>query len=335
MPRSCTKRALSLGLLGLLLTACSSDAERTVELAAQGLFAAKLSRSGDHALVGSLNHGGSLWRTASGERLYSWNHSDAEFSAIGATALAANSPYAITADPRTLVLWNMDSGNSEAYWATPGAVHDLALSPDGSRVLMGLKDHSAILIDCRSGDHLQTLLHEGEVTQVALSGDGQLALTASEDATARLWNLNTGQLLLRIDTEGPIRAADLSSDGRWLLVASRNAAVDLIDVEARRLHRRLHKDNPGIVSAHFSENGLLLGLGQSNRVAEVFSVESGARLDRLQLPARPSLSGGGRAVLAVAFDRNGGLLTISGDGHLNSFRLSPESARLSTKAASS
>lgn len=149
------------GLLVLaLLGGCSDSAPRnSYELAAQGIYTGSLSADSQTALIGSLNHGASLWRKDH-ERLYNWSHEAGEVSDLVAAGFAPDGRQAVTIDPRTLVVWDTASGAALAYWTTPAAVMDVTLLPAGRGVLMGLKDHSAVLFDATSGDHLQTLLHE-------------------------------------------------------------------------------------------------------------------------------------------------------------------------------
>ncbi|MEM6709280.1 MAG: PQQ-binding-like beta-propeller repeat protein [Pseudomonadota bacterium] len=321
-------------VVGLAISGCGDDATRSVPLAAQGLYTAALSTTGDLALVGSLNHGASLWKSDAHERVYSWNHSDDDFSALNAADIADDGRFAVTADPRTLVVWNIETGAAESFWATPGAVLDLALDTDGARVLMGLEDHSAVYFDAESGAHLYTFLHEGEVTSVDLTRDGETALTASEDGTAKVWDLTSGELRLKIATGGPLRVATLSADGHWLLLAARNAEVDLIDLKAGRRSSRIYRRNPGIVSARFDASGTLLALGLANRAAQIVDVGTGMLLEKLHLPQSPTLGRGGRAVLDLAFTRRGGLLAISGDGRLNTLANKNQPPRSAARARS-
>ncbi|MEM1434975.1 MAG: PQQ-binding-like beta-propeller repeat protein [Pseudomonadota bacterium] len=308
---------LGLLLLAVVLAGCGNDTLRSVSLAAQGIYTSALSDDGRLVVIGSLNHGASLWRCREHERVYSWNHGEGEYTALTAAAISADSSHAVTADPRTLVIWDVATGNADAFWATPSSVLDLDIDNSGRRVLMGLEDHSAVLFDADSGSHLLTLLHEGPVTRVALSIDNQLGMTASEDGSARIWDLTTGDLKLRVDASGPIRTAALSRDGRWLLVAARNAELDLYDVENTRRQARLRNRNPGVISARFSPAGDVVALGLVNREALLFDTGSGREIQSLRLPAKPSLGGGGRAIHDLAFGDGGTLYAMSGDGTLS------------------
>ena len=261
----------------LLLGACgSSDAPRaSYELAAQGVYTGALSEDSSLSVVGSLNHGASLWRTTDHERLFNWAHKPGEFADLVATAFSADGTRAVTTDPRTLVIWDTTSGEALAFWTTPAAVLDVALIPNGAQIVMGLEDHSAILFDAELGDHLQTFLHEGVVGAVDVSGDGLWALTASDDETAVLWNLSNGDKVHTFQHQNPVRVAALSESAQYVFSAAQGKEVALWDgATGNRLHT-LYERNRGITSARFSADERLLLLGYVNRTIELWDVAAG------------------------------------------------------------
>ena len=106
----------------LLLIGCSDKPERTLAMAAQGIYTGDISSNGELALIGSMNHGASLWQTGPGERLYNWNHESGGFTDLVATAFSADGTKAATAAPRSLVVWDTATGRDLAFWGTPAAV---------------------------------------------------------------------------------------------------------------------------------------------------------------------------------------------------------------------
>src|SRR5262249_8467780 len=68
---------------------------------------------------------------------------------------------------------------------TDAFVTSVAFSPDGARVLTGLQDGTARLLDAVTGKEIRAFKgHDGPIRSVAFSGDGKLVLTGSEDKTA-------------------------------------------------------------------------------------------------------------------------------------------------------
>ena len=307
----------------LLLAGCSSpeSPEQTVTLAAQGLYTGELSGDASLGVVGSINHGASLWRTSDGERLYNWSHQPGEFATLVASAFSADGTHAVTTDPRTLVVWDTRSGEALAYWTTPGAVLDVDLVPDGSQVFMGLEDHSAVLFDAQSGDHLHTFLHAGVVGTVAVSADGLWALTGSDDETAVLWDLRTGTKVHTLAHDNPVRVVALSHSGRYLFSAAQGQALALWDgASGSRLHT-IYERNPGLTSARFSADERHLLLGYVNRTIELWDVQTATRLQRWTAKARNPWHPTGAAILAVSFsDHPRTYYALAGDGRLVELR---------------
>lgn len=310
----------------LLLTATTSGCDggstpaASYRMATQGAYTAALSTGSELALVGSLNHGGSLWRTGEHARVFDWNHESGAFSDLVAAAFSPDGTRAVTTDPRTLVVWDTGSGDALVYWTTPAAALDVAIGNDG-RVLMGLADHSAVLFDADDGRHLHTLLHQGVVGSVDLSADGRWALTGSDDETAVLWNTTTGEAHQRFPQDNPVRIVALSPQGRLAFVASQGRAVAVYDAASgTRVHQLIDR-NPGVTSARFSADERRLLIGYVNRTVELWDVTTGARLQRWNAPARNLWQGPGAAMLAVGFSTSPDrFFALAGDGRLLELR---------------
>jgi WD40 repeat protein/serine/threonine protein kinase len=74
-----------------------------------------------------------------------------------------------------------------------GAVHTVAVSPDGKTALTAANDFTARLWDLATLKPKATLRHDARDVQCAVfSPDGKLVLTAGNDNTARLWDAATG-----------------------------------------------------------------------------------------------------------------------------------------------
>ena len=215
---------LTLALLG----GCNrtGDVADTTELAAIGVYSAALSPDARFAVVGSLHHGGSLWRLSDAERLFDWNHQPGEQTNIIAASFSPDARFALTASHQTMVLWNVDSGAAVTYWNAPAEVMDLALPPGARFALLGLANYSAVLFDVQRGGILQTVHHENEVLSVALNETGEIALTGDEAGGALLWNTATGAQLQRWQHADEVVTVALSPDGsRALTVAKYDRAA--------------------------------------------------------------------------------------------------------------
>jgi len=322
-------RASILLLCLALATGCSNEApDRSWELASQGFYTAALSQRADLAVVGSLNHGASLWRMADIERLYNWSHQSGEFAQLVAAGFSPDASRAVTTDPRTLVMWDTDTGQAINYWATPGAVLDVAVLNDNQHVLVGLEDHSALLVNAQEGAYQHTFLHQGQVGSVAVDQQGTTALTGSDDNTAVLWSLNTRAPLHTFVHDNPVRKVALSPQGNYSFTAAQGDLVAVWDNNTGQMMYSLHNGiNHGAVSASFSADESQLVVGYANRQVALYDTRTGQRLKLWDSGTRHPMRATGAAIVEVAFasgvnQQGVSILALAGDGRLLELRIS-------------
>ena len=84
-----------------------------------------------------------------------------------------------------------------------GAVHDVAYSPDGTRIATAGADGTARIFDAGTGKELASLAgRHAMVYAAAFSPDGAQIATAGFDGTARIWDAESGRQLSRVGRAG-------------------------------------------------------------------------------------------------------------------------------------
>jgi len=309
--------------LALACSACTPAADQpltNLRVAAQGIYAGAIDTSGQQALVGSLNHGASLWRLSDGERVFDWRHRADDYAEIVAAALSDDGRFAVTTEPRNLILWDTRSGEARGYWGSPGAILDAAALPDGRTVLIGMDDHSALLFDAVDGSYLATLQHKGPVYSVALDRDARVAMTTSEDHTAALWSLPDGNLLHRLQADNPVRQGALASDASLAFTATQAGTLKLWDARTGTLQQQLSVNRRGVTRARFIADDRQLLVGYVNGEIEIWNTATGELLRELTVPLRNPYRATGNAIAALGYDSNKRrVLALVGDGQLVSF----------------
>lgn len=305
-----------LGILACLtalgvLTACDSGAppHSSKEVAAKGLHTAAFTDNGDFAVVGSIYHGGSLWRTQDNERLFDWNHKSGEQSTLVAADFSPEGDWALTAGHHTLVLWDMQTGQALRNWTAPAEVLSVSLGSNGNYALLGTADHSAVLFDVKRGGIKRAFHHENRVRSVDMSDSGNLAITGSEDYTAKLWNVQSGEEMQSVGHNDDVQLVAISPDGRNALSVSKYDKAVLwntengqiladVPLKAEQLKRGLR-----FTAAKFSDDGKFLLTGRPDQTVDLWQVRGMKHLQRWSLPKRDAWKPTSAAVVAVGFSK--------------------------------
>ncbi len=100
-------------------------------------------------------------------------------------------------DSNKIRIYDFNTGEIKAILkGHTNVINTLAFSPDGTRLVSGGFDKSAIVWDVASGRMLRVLLgHTAEVYAVGFTPDGQRVATGSYDKTLRLWSVSSGALI--------------------------------------------------------------------------------------------------------------------------------------------
>ena len=196
-----------------------------------------------------------------------------------------------------VVVWDSVSNTIKTLWQGNGA-WSVALSPDGTRVVVGLSDRTLSVLETTSGRVLLTLSgHKSEVGYVTFTPDGMEIVSASDD-DIRVWDATSGKhlsTLQGIDPDQEVFVA-LSPDGRRLAVATSGQTIQLWDKSSGRVLLTMDHDNSlsGVV---FSSDGKRILTGSEEGSAWVWDAISGEQLGEL--------TGHNNAVRAIAFSQDG------------------------------
>ncbi len=188
------------------------------------------------------------------------------------------------------------------------AVSYLAVTPDGALVISGSLDGTVRLWDASTGELVHTFATEqGEVHGLALTGDGQRLLTGGQRGGLRVWDLKERKLLRTLPAwqDGRIDKLAMTSDGQRA-ASIRAGMVIFHDPQGKG------KTRPAGIrdawSVAFTADGKTLAVGSSDRVVRLYNLASG----QLQC----ELPGHSHHVVALAFNRDGTLLTSAARGTL-------------------
>ena len=320
---------LALLSLPLLLIACSGGTppESSFEYAVQGLYSAELSDNGSLAIVGSINHGSSLWRASDNARRFNWNHKQGQFSEITNAAFSPDLNYAITATPQTMVLWNTKNGASMAFWTAPSEILDISLLPNAQLALLGLADHTAALFDVRNGGVQQVFYHQARVSSVDSNSRKKLALTGSDDYSAKLWHLQTAKLLHHWPHKAEVQLVKLSPNGKLAFTMAKYDKAALWDTTTGKSKGEIPLATSALsrglsfTAVAFSSNGDYLLTGTSHRRVQLWDTKTLTEIKRWIMPKRDAVAPTNASVLALAFNNgesaNASYRVMTSDGFIH------------------
>ncbi|WP_415897165.1 WD40 repeat domain-containing protein [Neptuniibacter sp. QD72_48] len=319
------KLLLTGSILGLTGCGGGDDPSLWKEYALTGAYSATLSENGSHSVIGSFNHGGSLWQSSNHERLFNWNHKAKDFSIIAATAFSPEGTYAATANQQDLVLWDVKTGKPEWFWSSPAEIMQMDLSPNGDFALLGLADHTAVYFDVKNGGVQRTLRHNARVRSVDLSDDGTLALTGSDAYKAKLWSMQTGEMLRELEFGNVVDTVALSPNTQYAFSAGSLDKAVIWDVNSgKELHvlsniKDLLQKRVSYLSARFSPDNSKLLTGTAAGLVQLWDVKTGAELRTWRIHKRDPYGPVHAGVYAVAFGQ-GKYYAIGSNGIMNELK---------------
>lgn len=324
-------RVSTLIALSLLLGGCfKQEADQSFSTAVQGVYSAEFSQQGDLAVVGSIQHGGSLWRTEDAERLYNWNHKADTRTAITALAFSPDDNFVVTADINSIVLWDAHKGSALRYFDAPGEILYIALTPGAEKALLSMADNRAILFDIQHGGIVHQFALEASILSQAISGDGRYALFSLDNRQLQRWDLASAKVDGQLETLGRVNTLAISSDGRYGFTSVQHRDASIIDLDSGDVVSNLKYNNKffpsfsTFLTARFYNDGRQLLTGNTTGAMELWDTGSGQRLQRWITPKSASFGPTNFSVVAVAkAERSQQVLAMTSDGTTYRFPVQP------------
>jgi hypothetical protein len=124
-------------------------------------------------------------------------------------------------------------------------VNAVSFSPEGSRLLTAVDDHTVRVWDLATAEMVLRLCHDGPAVTVTGSPDGKRLLTGSADRTARVWDADSGEELLRLSHRRGLRAAVFDAAGCHIATVADEKTVRIWDAASGELRAELdHGERP-------------------------------------------------------------------------------------------
>jgi eukaryotic-like serine/threonine-protein kinase len=198
---------------------------------------------------------------------------------------------------------------SDARKGYDRTVANVAVSPDGKRIVSGSLDRTLKVWDATSGRALTTIKgHSCPVYCVACSPDGKHIASGGQDGMVTMWDLSTGrELAILRGHVGHVTSLAFSPDGRRIASGSDDNTIRVWDSAGGTALLTLF--HATVTSVAFSPDGKRIAGGSTDHTIRVWDAASGHEM--------LTLRGHTNQVLAVAFSPDGKrIASASGDNTL-------------------
>ncbi len=195
-----------------------------------------------------------------------------------------------------------------------GAVHGVAVHPDGRRILSASGDGTIGVWNRDSGELVDRLYgHADSVRSVLCLADGKTAVSSSDDASIRIWDLTRSETTkVLTGHEAKVRQLALAPDESFVASVSKDGTLRLWDLPEgkERLQGSEHGawvgDNRGFLSVAIHPEGTVLATTAFDRMVRLWDASS--------LGVRQALGPHASDVGFIAFGRDGSHLLYDVNG---------------------
>jgi WD40 repeat protein len=210
------------------------------------------------------------------------------------------------AGPGEVRIWDATTGELRQARPCPGAIHRLAIRPDGARLALAGTDGTVLVWDAVTGQELlRRTPHAGVVAGIAFSGDGKSLASAGWDGTVKVWDAGMGEVrrVFR-GHEGKVQSVACHPTTGLVASAGWDQTVRVWDTATGKEVQTLRGHKSPVYSVAFSPDGQLLVSAGSNGNIRLWDVATWR--------GGQSFTGQAGAVLSVAFSPDGRYLAYGG-----------------------
>lgn len=202
-------------------------------------------------------------------------------------------------DDDLLWFWRVADGTLVQSVPSKAITTNLAISPDGTTLALGLEDSSIMLwgIDDRLHELRTLAKSDSPISGLAFSPDGTRIMSVS-GSMMTFWSIATGIVERNLDVKYQIYSLSMASDWSMAAVATNDGKLSLWDLITDSSLLTIQAHRSAVNKVRFSMNGQIVATASDDQTVRLWSVEGGIRVIK-------SLEGHSDAVVALAFSPDG------------------------------
>ncbi len=277
---------------------------------AEAVYSITFSPDDKYVVTGSFDHTLKLWDAATGKERKTFSGPNGHKNQV--LSVAINSEGTLLASgssDNSVKIWDFPTDKYLRNYPQSEPVKVVAVSPDGTRLALGLQNGTAKVMTLADGKDLFTVTgHNGPVKAIGFSSNNSVIVTGGTDRTLRFWNAADGKPLgsFVAQTGGLTGLAIAPNNGSVFSTSADGTPKfwSLPTVAARTL-TTAHKDTVNALS-----------LGGDNTTLASASADKTVRLSNLTNgQAIRTLEGAKAAVLSTAVSSNNALVVAGTADH--------------------
>ena len=250
-----------------------------------------------------------IWNPSTGDRRQLFDGGAGAIRSLAATPDGASLLAATQSGG--LLIWQLSTNSSPRILSDRLQPRVIALSPDGSRVIIGSPGGIVTALDVHTGNQVwQWGGHVGSVRSAAVSPDGKSVVTVGAHGPVKIWNLGTGAPPTGFDAEMALRTVAITPSGR-IITGGTDGSLKIWDPHSPVVQLRGPLRGTGdVLSMAVSPDGTrLVSSGDNDGSVRVWNLAATAT------PQAPDNHVPGHEDLRdLAVTPDGKLLSSSGDG---------------------
>ena len=174
---------------------------------------------------------------------------------------------------KTILLCDMESGESQVLEGYIYHANETLWSPDGRQLAYGSSNNNILIWNTESGDIRVLEGHTDTINNISWSPDGRQLASVSLDDAIYLWDIKNGKSRELEGHTDTVESISWSPDGRQLTGVSSDGAIYLWDIKSGK-RRELEGHTDTVRSISWSSDSRQLASGSLDNTIRIWDVES-------------------------------------------------------------